>query len=200
MRVVLVDPSRTMRLYVTRLLEAGGHEVKPCADGPQALACMRADPEIAAVIASGELASSMSGLELCWETRVLAGRDRPIYVILMSSNIDKKKLGEALDSGADDFISKPPVPDELYARLRAAERLTTMQHDHHDLTVSTMHAHLDHENCIETVILRGPTAEVTTFAQSVMSQTGVRHGKFHPIPVVAQNGKKGAHVHLHPHA
>jgi CopG family nickel-responsive transcriptional regulator len=81
-----------------------------------------------------------------------------------------------------------------------AERLTTMQHEHHDLTVSTMHAHLDHENCIETVIVRGPTAAVTTFAQSVMSQTGVRHGKFHPIPVVAHNGKKGEHVHLHPHA
>ena len=70
---------------------------------------MRADTEVGALITSGELAA-MSGLELCWETRVLAGRDRPIYVILMSSSIDKSKLGEALDSGADDFISKPPVP------------------------------------------------------------------------------------------
>ena len=71
----------------------------------------------------------MSGLELCWETRVLAGRDRPIYVILMSSSIDKSQLGEALNSGADDFISKPPVADELYARLRAAERLGAMQRE-----------------------------------------------------------------------
>lgn len=128
MRVVLVDPSRTMRLYVTRLLEARDHEVRPFADGPDALACMRADPEIGALITSGEL-GSMSGMELCWETRVLAGRDRPIYVIVMSANIDKCKLGEALDSGADDFISKPPVPDELYARLRAAERFATMQRE-----------------------------------------------------------------------
>jgi diguanylate cyclase (GGDEF)-like protein len=89
---------------------------------------VRTDDGVNAVITSMEL-GQMSGLELCWETRVLAGRDRPIYVILMSSNIDKKKLGEALDSGADDFISKPPVPDELYARLRAAERLTTMQRE-----------------------------------------------------------------------
>src|SRR5882724_510047 len=81
-----------------------------------------------AVITSMEL-GAMSGLELCWETRVLAGRDRPIYVILMSSSVDKSRLGEALDSGADDFISKPPVPDELYARLRAAERLAMMQRE-----------------------------------------------------------------------
>src|SRR3954465_3904040 len=128
MRVALVDPSRTMRLYVTRLLQARDHEVRPFADGADALACMREDSDVDAIITSAEL-NGMSGLELCWETRVLAGRDRPIYVILMSSNIDKQKLGEALDSGADDFISKPPVPDELYARLRAAERLGTMQRE-----------------------------------------------------------------------
>jgi len=128
MRVVLVDPSRTMRLFVTRLLEARDHEVLPFADAPEALARMRQDTEVAALITSSEL-GAMSGLELCWETRVLAGRDRPIYVILMSSSIDKSKLGEALDSGADDFISKPPVADELYARLRAAERFGAMQRE-----------------------------------------------------------------------
>jgi two-component system cell cycle response regulator len=92
MRVILVDPSRTMRLYVTRLLQARDHEVRPFADGAEALACMREDGDVDALITSAEL-GGMSGLELCWETRILAGRDRPIYVILMSSNIDKQKLG-----------------------------------------------------------------------------------------------------------
>jgi len=129
MRVVLADPSRTMRLFVTRLLEGGGHAVTACRNGAEALAALRADSDISALITSAELDGNMSGLELSWETRVLAGRDRPIYVILMSSSIDKGKLGEALDSGADDFISKPPVADELYARLRAAERLGVMQRE-----------------------------------------------------------------------
>src|ERR1051325_4776646 len=128
MRVVLVDPSRTMRLFVTRLLEARDHDVLPFADGGEALARMRQDADVAALITSVEL-EGMSGLELCWETRVMAGRDRPIYVILMSSRIDKSNIGEALDSGADDFISKPPVAAELYARLRAAERLGSMQRE-----------------------------------------------------------------------
>ena len=56
-----------------------------------------------------------------WED-LLATCDRPIYVIMMSSSQDQHKLIEALDSGADDYIGKPPVAEELYARLRAAER------------------------------------------------------------------------------
>jgi CopG family nickel-responsive transcriptional regulator len=81
-----------------------------------------------------------------------------------------------------------------------ASRLTSMQHDHHDMAVSTMHAHLDHENCIETVILRGPTEAVMHFAESVMAQSGVRHGSFHPIPIEmeAPGPKQHRHVHARP--
>jgi CopG family nickel-responsive transcriptional regulator len=78
-----------------------------------------------------------------------------------------------------------------------AGRLTAMHHDHHDLTVSTMHAHLDHENCIETVILRGPTSDVTHFAASVIAQSGVRHGKFHPIPIAIEDPGPKQHRHIH---
>jgi diguanylate cyclase (GGDEF)-like protein len=45
----------------------------------------------------------------------------------MSSARNARNLAEALDSGADDFIDKPPGAEELQARLRAAERLTTLQ-------------------------------------------------------------------------
>ena len=81
-----------------------------------------------------------------------------------------------------------------------ARRLTSMQHDHHDVTVSTMHAHLDHDNCIETVILRGPTQAVMDFAQAVMAQSGVRHGSFQPIPIEMDGAgaKRHAHVHARP--
>lgn len=75
-----------------------------------------------------------------------------------------------------------------------ASRLTSMHHDHHDVTISTTHAHLDHESCIETVILRGPTREVMAFAESVIAAKGVRHGKFNLIPVAAE---VGGHAHRH---
>lgn len=90
-----------------------------------------------------------------------------------------------------------------------AERLTAIQHDHHDLTVATMHAHLDHQHCIESVILRGPTPAVRGFADALMAERGVRHGKLNLISVEAGHvnhahqysptGKRGlAHQHFKP--
>jgi len=79
-----------------------------------------------------------------------------------------------------------------------ASRLTGMQHDHHDLAVSTMHAHLDHENCLETVILRGPTQAVLKFADAVKAQPGVRHGNFYPIPIELEAPSRRKHVHAKP--
>lgn len=87
-----------------------------------------------------------------------------------------------------------------------AERLTSIQHDHHDLTVSTLHAHLDHENCIESVILRGQTAEVRRFAEALMAERGVRHGQLNLVAVdVSQrhshawkpHSPVAAHHHVH---
>jgi diguanylate cyclase (GGDEF)-like protein len=128
MRVVLVDPSRTVLKFVARLLEARGDDVHTFIDGRVALDYIKQEPAVDAVITSAE-PLSMTGLELCWETRLLAGDRRAIYVILMSSNQERRNLIEALDSGADDFIGKPPVAEELYARLRAAERLASMHRD-----------------------------------------------------------------------
>jgi len=83
-----------------------------------------------------------------------------------------------------------------------AERLTAIQHEHHDLTVSTMHAHLDHDNCIETTILRGPTAAVLEFANQITAQSGVHHGKLNLISLTrdtshAHGHIKGGKKHVH---
>jgi two-component system cell cycle response regulator len=126
MRVVVVDPSRTVLKAVSQLLANDGHEVITFVDGPDALAHIKSDPNVGALITSAEL-TNMSGLELCWETRLLSDHDRAIYIILMSSNADERQLINALDSGADEFIRKPPARDELYARLRSAERCVRMK-------------------------------------------------------------------------
>ena len=83
------------------------------------------------------------------------------------------------------------------------ERITELQHVHHDLAVSTMHAHLDHDHCLETVILRGPTQAVRQFADAVCAERGVHHGKLNLISVELHHAHKhgrGAHhaSHVHP--
>ncbi len=128
MRIVVVDPSRTVLKIVTGLLEAGNRAIHPFTDAPEALAYIKGNSEVDALITSVEL-PSMSGLELCRQVRQQMTRGRSIYIVLMSSNYEKNKLIEALDNGADDFIGKPPATEELYARLRAAKRLRDLQRE-----------------------------------------------------------------------
>lgn len=83
-----------------------------------------------------------------------------------------------------------------------AERLASLQHAHHDLTISTMHAHLDHDQCIETVILKGPVKRVREFAEEIIAERGVRHGALNLVNVelsAPHTHDGNTHRHLRPH-
>ena len=60
------------------------------------------------------------------------------------------------------------------------EHLTEQQHEHHETIISTMHAHLDHDNCIEVILLRGPVAEVKSLGHKLTSAKHVKLGRFIP--------------------
>lgn len=126
MRIVLVDPSRAVQRAMTQLIEAGGHDVIAFADGIAALDCITRDDGVRAVITSTQ-PLNITGIELCAAARKLSGARRALHVILMSSTDDYYLAVTALDNGADDFIHKPPNPDELRARLRLADRVTSMK-------------------------------------------------------------------------
>jgi two-component system, cell cycle response regulator len=126
MRIALVEPSRTVQRIVTGIIEPWGHEVRTFMDAPEALACLRADRNVSVLITSAELPST-SGIQLVGDARALAGAQRPLYILLMSSSDQRSRMILALENGADDYISKPPAPEELRARLRAGERITSMQ-------------------------------------------------------------------------
>jgi CopG family transcriptional regulator, nickel-responsive regulator len=78
-----------------------------------------------------------------------------------------------------------------------AERLTEAQHAHHDLVVAAMHVHLDHDNCLESVVLKGPTAAVRGFANDLQAQRGVRHGQVNLITVSTSDAHHGPGTHRH---
>lgn len=83
-------------------------------------------------------------------------------------------------------------------------RLTNAFHEHHDLVLATLHVHLDHENCMEIAALRGKTDQVRHFADHVMAERGVKHGRLMLVPgQLAQerhsHGDESAHSHSHIH-
>lgn len=63
-----------------------------------------------------------------------------------------------------------------------SRRLTDSHHDHHDLSVSSLHVHLDRDTCLEVSVLKGPGGEVRHFAEHVIAERSVRHGELVVIP------------------
>lgn len=86
------------------------------------------------------------------------------------------------------------------------DKLMELQHEFHELVVSTTHAHLDHDSCLEVIILRGPANEVDQFASRLIGLKGVVHGKLvksvpaAEVNVPAGKMKAGKHPHAHPHS
>ena len=60
---------------------------------------------------------------------------------------------------------------------QVAERLGDLQHHHHGEVVSATHVHLDNDNCLEVVILRGRSRAVRHLAEELVAMKGVKHGK-----------------------
>ena len=77
------------------------------------------------------------------------------------------------------------------------QRLIELQHDHHDNVVATTHVHLDHDDCLETTILKGPTAVVRAFADKVQAERGVRFVKINLVSVTPNDHHERDHAHTH---
>ncbi|MDP8222109.1 MAG: nickel-responsive transcriptional regulator NikR [Candidatus Lernaella stagnicola] len=58
-----------------------------------------------------------------------------------------------------------------------SEKLTSIQHDHHDIVVATTHVHIDHARCLEITVLRGRVEDVREIGERMISSRGVLHGK-----------------------
>lgn len=72
-----------------------------------------------------------------------------------------------------------------------AEKLTGLQHEHHHEIISTLHVHLDHDQCLEVLVLRGQALEVQRIADRLMATKGVKQGR---LTLAAADPE-----HSHPH-
>ncbi|KIN65726.1 Response regulator [Sulfitobacter noctilucae] len=124
--ILIVDDSRMQRHILSRTLARWGFTVTEAASGEDALArCAETFPDL---IVSDWMMPGMSGIEFCEKFRALSG-DRYAYFILLTSISEKKEVARGLDSGADDFLTKPVDSSELRARITAGERILQMQRE-----------------------------------------------------------------------
>lgn len=115
-KILLVDDEPQITRVLRRGLLAQGYEVLTANDGDEALALFKEwQPHL--VITDLSM-PDLDGLELCRELRKLSA----VPVIVLSVRGEERAKVEALDAGADDYITKPFGMDELAARVRAALR------------------------------------------------------------------------------
>src|SRR5512136_428647 len=115
-KILVVDDEPQIRRMLRTTLTASGYQVSDARTGEEALERLRVYmPDL--VIMDLNM-PGMGGLDACREIRM--GSDVPI-IILTVRNAESEKV-EALDAGADDYVSKPFGMNELLARIRAALR------------------------------------------------------------------------------
>jgi len=90
--------------------------------------------------------------------------------------IRERLVGSAVVAPTAIVVGTVTLIYDHHARL-LPQKLTDLQHEHHEVIISTLHAHLDHDTCLEVIVLRGKSLEVQALADRLISTKGVQHGQ-----------------------
>jgi two-component system KDP operon response regulator KdpE len=115
-RILVVDDEPQILRALTTTLRGAGYDVQQAATGHDALAAVAVHPPDAVVL--DLILPDLSGIEVCREIR----RASAVPVIVLSAVGEERTKVDALDAGADDYVTKPFGVEELEARLRAVLR------------------------------------------------------------------------------
>src|SRR6267378_729219 len=129
MRVLIADDSIVSRHLLDATLRKWGYEVVVACDGNEAWHILQAEdaPKIAIL---DWMMPGMTGPEVCRKVRANAKeKDIYTYILLLSSKSQREDLIEGMESGADDYLTKPFDQHELQVRLRPGMRILELQHE-----------------------------------------------------------------------
>jgi len=105
--------------------------------------------------------------------------------------IRDRLISAEIEEHSDVVASVSLVYDHHHRELN--RRLTDLQHHHGDMVVSALHVHIEHDRCLEVVVLRGRAAAVRAFADRLIGEKGVVHGGVFMTRRIEQG--KRTHVH-----
>ena len=122
MKILTVEDNVVARAILRRALERLGHEVVETADGESAWELLQQNEEVRVVVSDWVMPRS-DGLDLCRRIRERSKAEYVYFILLTSRDATEENRVAATNAGADDFLTKPPDPSELWTRLRVAERI-----------------------------------------------------------------------------
>ena len=120
--VLLVEDTQSERYFIANLLLGMGMDVTSCASGEEAIELYQS--QMPDIVISDWRMPGLTGPQLCQRLKQTAF---PPYIILLTANNQAKHMVEGIESGADDFLTKPFIPSILKVRLLAAARIVKMQ-------------------------------------------------------------------------
>jgi CopG family nickel-responsive transcriptional regulator len=91
--------------------------------------------------------------------------------------IRKELVDEIAASPTAEICGTVTLIYDHHARL-LMDKLTNIQHEHHEAILSSVHVHLDHDNCLEAILVRGKSTLVHNLANALIATKGVKHGRF----------------------
>lgn len=121
MKILAVEDDLVALKILVQALRRLGHDVVEANDGLAALRALEQDP--VRVVVSDWIMPEMDGLELCRRVRGRMRAEYVYFVLLTSRTADHANQREAIEAGVDDFLTKPLDLQELWMRLRVAERI-----------------------------------------------------------------------------
>lgn len=124
-KILLADDEEHSRRILAHYLADWGYLVTEARDGLEAAEVLGREeaPSIALV---DWVMPGMDGIELCQHVRLQKGRPYT-YIILLTAKADKDEVATGLESGADDYVTKPCDLAELRARLKVGDRLLDLE-------------------------------------------------------------------------
>jgi DNA-binding response OmpR family regulator len=117
-KIIMADDDRIVRRIVVAKLSGLGYEMREAEDGQEALDLLEGG-EVPDLLITDSLMPRMNGLELVRSIRNSPDGDlSTLPVIMLTSRQSERDVIEGLETGLDDYVTKPFSPDELVARVR----------------------------------------------------------------------------------
>jgi CopG family transcriptional regulator, nickel-responsive regulator len=99
-----------------------------------------------------------------------ANRSQALRQLINNNLVEKKWETNAVVAGAISLVYD-------HHKRELLSTLADIQHDYHDLILATQHFHLDHDNCLEIIAVKGESAKLSLLANKLITVKGIQHGK-----------------------